>query len=115
MIWQGEVYWVDAGEPRGSILAGRRPFVVIQNNAVNRSGIRTVMMCPITTNLRRAAFRGNVRLDAGEGGLSDPSVVNVSQARVVDSALLARPIGRLPERRVREIIDGLNLLLTPRG
>jgi mRNA interferase MazF len=81
----------------------------------NRSGVRTIMVCPVTTNLRRAAFRGNVSLDAGEGGLTDPSVVNVSQVRVVDRTLLSRPIGQLSERRVHEIIQGLNLLLTRRG
>lgn len=34
--------------------------------------------CVLTSNLRRAKDVGNVALEAGEGGLPKPSVVNVS-------------------------------------
>jgi mRNA interferase MazF len=114
-IQQGELYWVDRGQPRGAEIGGRRPYVVLQNNLANTSGIRTFLSAPITTSRARGGYLGNVILEAGEGGLRERSVVNVSQTDAVDRRYFDSYIGKLSERRVREIITGLNLLLTPRG
>lgn len=61
MIRRGDLRWYDFGVPRGAEV-GYRPPVVVQNDAANRSRMRTTLVCPLTTNLRRAAARGNVRL-----------------------------------------------------
>lgn len=114
MIHQGDVYWVDLGEPRGSAPGYRHPHVVIQNNLFNRSRINTVVICVITSNLRRAAAPGNVLLEKGEANLPQRSVVNVSQIFTVDKADLAEKIGTLSLSRVRQILDGLRLLTEPR-
>ncbi len=58
--------------------------VVIQSNMLDRSQIRTVIVCTLTTNLRGAKALGNVVLDVGEANLPKPSVVNVSQIFTVD-------------------------------
>jgi mRNA interferase MazF len=84
MICQGDLYWVDLGEPTGSEPGYLRPYVVIQNNALNSSRIKTVIVCALTSNLRRAAGQGNVLLEVGEANLPDQSVVNVSQIFTVD-------------------------------
>ncbi|MBR8840933.1 MAG: type II toxin-antitoxin system PemK/MazF family toxin [Stigonema ocellatum SAG 48.90 = DSM 106950] len=54
MIHQGDIYWIDLGQPIGSEPAYIHPYVVIQNDVLNRSGIRTVIVCALTTNRRRA-------------------------------------------------------------
>ena len=114
MIHQGDVYWVDLREPRGSAPGYRHPHVVIQNNLFNRSRINTVVMCVITSNLRRAAAPGNVLLEKGEANLPKPSVVNVSQIFTVDKTDLVEKIGSLSPQRARQILDGLRLLTEPR-
>lgn len=114
MIRQGDVYWVDLGEPRGSAPGYRHPHVVIQNNLFNRSRIDTVVVCVITSNLKRAAAPGNVLLEKGEANLPKPSVVNVSQIFTVDKTDLVEKIGSLSPERVRQILDGLRLLTEPR-
>ena len=114
MIRQGDVYWVDLGEPRGSAPGYRHPHVVIQNNLFNRSRINTVVVCVITSNLRRAAAPGNVLLEKGEANLPQRSVVNVSQIFTVDKADLVEKIGTLSPSRVRHILDGIQLLTEPR-
>jgi mRNA interferase MazF len=63
MIQQGDIYWLDLGQPIGSEPGYVRPYVVIQNNLLNRSQIRTVIVCALTTNLRRARAAGNVLLE----------------------------------------------------
>lgn len=92
MIRQGEVYWVDLGQPIGSEPAYIHPYVVIQNNVLNRSQIRTVIVCALTTNLRRAKALGNVVLDVGEADLPEQSVVNVSQVFTIDKTLLTEKL-----------------------
>jgi mRNA-degrading endonuclease toxin of MazEF toxin-antitoxin module len=76
---QGDVYWIDLGAPSGSGPGYRHPHVVIQNNVFNRSRINTVVVCALTSNLRRAQAPGNVLLEVGEANLPKQSVVNVSQ------------------------------------
>ncbi len=112
-VRQGEVYWVDLGSPLGSEPAYRHPHVVVQSDVYNRSRLRTVIVCALTSNLRRAELPGNVLLDAGEANLPRPSVVNVTQVFTVDRTELGEPIGRLSRRRVREIVDGIRLVLAP--
>jgi len=115
VIQQGEVYWLDFGAPAGSVAGYRRPYVVLQNNAMNQTAIATVIVCAVTSNVQLAGAPGNVLLDSGEGGLARPSVVNVSQVQTADKAELEERLGQLSPGRVREILAGLNLLLSPRA
>ena len=114
MIRQGDIYWVELEEPSGSEPGYAHPHVVVQNNVFNLSRIRTVIVCPLTTNLKRADAPGNVLLDEGEGNLSKQSVVNVSQVFTVDKSQLGEYIGTLSPTRAREILDGILLALEPR-
>ena len=113
MIHQGDIYWIDLGQPLGSEPAYMRPYVVIQNNVLNHSQIRTVIVCALTTNLRRAKAIGNVLLEVGEADLSEQSVVNISQVFTVDKTLLTEKIGSLSRQRVQEILAGLTLITEP--
>jgi mRNA interferase MazF len=107
---QGEVYWLSfAGE--GSEPAGRRPAVVVQDDRYNRSSISTVIVAAVTSNLRLAAAPGNVRLRKGEANLPRASVVNVTQLRTLDRSRLDDRIGTLSPARVRQIVEGLALVL----
>lgn len=114
VIRQGEVYWLNLAEPSGSEPAYRHPHVVIQNNIFNRSRINTVVVCVITSNLKRANAPGNVLLEKGEASLPKQSVVNVSQIFTVDKRELVERIGSLSARRVQQILDGIKLVLEPR-
>ena len=114
VINQGDVYWVELDEPRGSEPGYRHPHVVVQNNLFNRSQIKTVVVCPLTSNLKRASAPGNVLLEKHEANLPKPSVVNVSQVFTVDKTQLDEYIGTLASRRVREILNGIKLVIEPR-
>lgn len=112
-VAQGDVYWVDFGEPVGSGPGFRRPGVVISNNAFNRSRINTVVVVSITTNLRLRAATGNVLLEPGEASLPAASVVNISQISTVDRMQLETFIGRVSPQRVNQILNGMRLMLWP--
>lgn len=114
VIQQGEIYWIELDEPVGSGPGYRHPHVVIQNNLFNLSRINTVVVCALTSNLRRGESPGNVVLEEGEAGLPKPSVVVVSQVFTVDKRQLGEYIGTLSSWRVRQIVDGVTLVLEPR-
>ena len=101
------------GQPIGSEPGYVRPYVVIQNDILNSSKIRTAIVCALTSNLQRAAAIGNVLLEAGEANLPEQTVVNVSQVFTVDKALLTDKIGKLSRQRIRQILAGLTLLTEP--
>ena len=114
VIAQGDLYWVDLGDPSGSAPGYRHPHVVIQNNLFNASRIDTVVVCAMTSNLRRAAAPGNVLLEPGEADLPKQSVVNVSQIYTVDKQDLVEKIGTLSPRRIRQVLAGVMLVIEPR-
>ncbi len=114
VINQGDIFWIDFGEPDGSEPGYRHPHVVIQNNLFNRSRINTVVVCALTSNLKRSKAPGNVTLNKGEANLPKKSVVNITQLFTVNKSDLFEKIGTLPKERVSEILKGIRLLTEPR-
>jgi len=114
IIRQGDIFWVDLGIPKGSAPGYRHPHVVIQNNVFNASKINTVVVCALTSNLKRAKAPGNVLLKKGEGNLKKDSVVNISQIITIDKSDLVEKIGSLSPSRIKEVIEDVKLLLGPR-
>ena len=114
VIRQGEVYWIELPVPRRSEPGYRRPVVVVQNTLFNAGSGHTVIVCIITSSLRRAETPGTVPLEPGEANLPKGSVVNVSQVLTVDKLQLGERVGRLSRDRVRQILDGIYLWLEPR-
>ncbi len=111
MIRQGEVWWAEMPDPVGSGPGLRRPVVVVQADAFNRSRLATVVCVPLTSNLKWGAAPGNVVLDRSVTGLPKDSVANVSQIVSLDRALLADRTGALPARKLEAILFGIDLLL----
>ncbi len=114
VINQGDIYWIDLGEPSGSAPGYLHPHVVIQNNVFNLSRINTVVVCALTSNPQRAEAPGNVLLNEGEANLPKQSVVIVSQIFTVDKSDLGEYIGTLSKKRIRQILDGVKLITDPR-
>ncbi len=114
MIHQGDIYWIDLGEPSASEPGYRHPHVVLQNNLFNQSRLNTVIVCSISSNLHRALVPGNVLLDMGEANLPKQSVVLVTQVFTVDKLQLVEYIGSVSPRRIRQILEGIRLVTEPR-
>lgn len=108
---RGEIWWASLTTPDGSSPGFRRPILVIQSNDFNRSRINTVVAAVITSNLVLANAPGNVRISARSSGLKKASVVNVSQIITVDKAFMAARVGILKANFMREVDDGLRLVL----
>ena len=111
MIAQGDVWWADLPAPTGSGPGFRRPVVVVQSDALNRSRLATVICVPLTSNCRWAEAPGNVQLTARGTGLPKDSVANVSQLVAIDKALLSERAGRLSRAKRDLVLAGIDVVL----
>jgi mRNA interferase MazF len=110
-VTRGEIWWAELPQPRGSEPGFRRPVLVVQADSFNRSGIQTLIVAVITSNLRLAEAPGNVLLPASTSGLPKDSVVNVSQLITLDRSFLTEVVGIISGRVLASIEDGLRLVL----
>jgi mRNA interferase MazF len=111
VIERGSVWWADLGEPRGSEPGYRRPLLVIQADAFNRSRIETVIAAILTSNLRLLDAPGNVLISARTSGLRRDSVANVSQLITVNREDLQERSGQVDAETMRRVNAGLRLVL----
>jgi mRNA interferase MazF len=111
VISQGDVWWADLAEPSGSEPGFRRPIVVVQGDAFNRSAIRTVLTVALTSNIRWADAPGNVRLSARATGLPRESVANVSQVVTLDKVHLTERAGKLSRAKLDLVLAGIDVVL----
>lgn len=111
VISQGDVFWADLPEPEGSGPGFRRPVVVVQGDALNQSRIATVIVVPLTSNLKWADAPGNVLLKAKATGLPKDSVANVSQIVTLDRTVLDARAGRLTARQLALVLAGIDVVL----
>jgi mRNA interferase MazF len=110
-ISRGEVWWADLSEPIGSSAGFRRPVVIVQGDALNRSRINTVVCVPLTSNLLWEEAPGNVLLKAELTGLPKDSVANVSQIITIDRTTLTGKVGKIPDSKLDLILRGIDIIL----
>jgi mRNA interferase MazF len=110
VINQGDIYWIQLQLSGGSELGDYpHPYVVIQENVFNHSRIHTVIVCALTSNIKRANWPGNVLLEVGEANLPRQSVAEISKVSSVDKKQLGDYIGSLTSQRVDQILAGMRL------
>jgi len=111
VVERGEIWWAELDEPIGSAPGFRRPIVVVQSDAFNRSRIQTVIGLVVTSNLRLLDAPGNVLLRARDSGLSKDSVANVSQIVTIDRRLLTERAGSVSKETRADISRGIRVVL----
>ena len=108
---RGEVWWACPVAAEDPETGGRRPVLIVQVDAFNRSSIPTVLVAPLTSRLDLAEAPGNVRLTGEQSGLPKTSVVDVSRIAAIDRRRLIERVGRIPARSMAAVEDGLRLAL----
>jgi mRNA interferase MazF len=111
VIAQGDVCWADLPDPGGSGPGFRRPLVVVQCDALNRSRLATVVCVPLTSNLKWAEAPGNVMLPAKSTSLPKDSVANVSQLVAIDRSYVSERVGRITRKKLELLFSGIDLVL----
>jgi len=110
-VTQGDVWWATLPDPVGSESGFRRPVVVVQGNAINRSRLGTVVCIPLTSNLAWAGAPGNTLLRAKATQLPKDSVANASQIFAVDRSFLTKRIAKLGPKHLAQVLGGIDIIL----
>lgn len=103
MVIRGGIYWID--------LDKRRPCVVVSAPEVLAVDIWQTHVVPLTSNLDRAGFAGNLLLEAAVTGLSRDSVAVPVGLELVDRAWLKERVGQLPGALIDALGDGIRAVL----
>lgn len=104
-VRQGDIFWISPNESNGITSDYTHPHIVMHDESLN-----TVVVCALTSNMKRAKEPGNVLLEEGEADLPRQSVVMVSQVSTVDKSQLGEYIGTLTEQRVSQVLAGIRFL-----
>jgi len=108
---KGEIWWANLpAEPYGSEPGKRRPVLIIQNDAINRSNIKTIICAVITSNINQAQVMGNILLEKSITGLAKTSVVNFSQILTVDKTRFIEQVSMLPKDYITRINESIRYI-----
>ena len=107
---RGDVYLADLTPSRGSEQAGVRPVIVGQRGTLDRF-TQTVIVVPMTSNLRRSRIPGTLTVPINEGGLSQDSVALCYQVVVLDRQRLIRCLGTLSLPYLEKLNEALRYTL----
>jgi len=107
-ILRGEIYWADLPTGKGREQEGRRPILVISNDLINRYS-ETVIALAITSKPQRAAYPLTFKI--ASISLPKPSWVKLSQIRTISIERLGKCIGKIGEKELSEIIEGVTALI----
>jgi mRNA interferase MazF len=99
---RGDVHWVTFAQP-----VGRRPVLVIQNDAGNRYSANTIVAHVSAAPRRDYPFL--VALDAAE--LGKPSWVHCESINTIPSAMLEERLGSLSSQAMSRVDEALKLSL----
>lgn len=109
---RGEIWWATLRPPTGSEPGYKRPVLIVQNDDFNASKISTVIVIALTSNMALHAAPGNVLLSKRSTRLPKASVANVSQVLTLDKSFLTERVSKIDPSVMREIDDGLRLVLS---
>ena len=108
---KGEIWWADLPDNfYGSEPSKRRPVLVIQNDVINRSNIKTVICALITSNINHSKVMGNILLEKSVSGLEKTSVVNFSQVFTIDKTRLTDYVSMLPKNYIEKINESIRYI-----
>lgn len=85
-----------------------RPALVIQSDLL--TDLESVVLCPVTSDLRNAAFRVTVEANPANG-LRTLSQVMVDKLSTLPRTKISEPFGRLDEERMKMVDRALLLVV----
>jgi len=108
---KGEIWWANLPtDPYGSEPGKRRPVLIIQNDVINRSNIKTIICAVITSNTNQAQVPGNILLEKSTSRLDKTSVVNFSQIFTIDKTRFIEQVSMLPKGYITKINESIRYI-----
>jgi mRNA interferase MazF len=109
VIWRGEVYWIDLGQPVGHDPAFRRPGVIVSTDVVNNGAGDLVVVVPVTST--KYGLRSHVEVVAEVNPPGRSTFARCDQVRAIASQRVEERIGNLSHEELQAIDDALRFIL----
>jgi mRNA interferase MazF len=108
---RGEIWRAEFGIPYGSEPGFTRPVLIVQDDDFNESRLKTIVVLPLTTNLRLADAPGNVLVRKKDSKLPDDSVVVTPQLYAIDRRRFKEKLSKIPRSIMEQVETGMKLVL----
>jgi mRNA interferase MazF len=103
-ILQYEVYWISLDPTQGSEMAKTRPCVIVSPNELNLF-LRTVVIIPITSNIKNYPWRVDCIISDREGSIA------TDQIKVIDRTRIGSKISKLSKKEIAALKESLQKML----
>jgi len=100
---RGEVYWADLNPPFGSEPGKTRPVLIIQSDALTGAGHYSIIVLPLTSQLKPQPHPYRVHIPKGAAGLTKPADILIDQITARDHRRFRSPAGMLPHSIMVEV------------
>lgn len=108
-VKRGEIYLADPDPVVGREQGGRRPFLIVSIDAMNRSRAGLAIAVPLTTTDRGSEL--HVRLAPPDGGVDRVSFAMPEMARVLSTLRLKRRLGHASSDTVEAVAKHVGILI----
>jgi mRNA interferase MazF len=108
---RGEIWWAEFGIPFRSEIGFTRPVLIVQDDGFNESKIKTIVILPLTTNLRLLDAPGNVFIRKKESKLKADSVIIVTQLYAIDRSRFKEKLSKVTKEIMEQVEIGMKLVL----
>ena len=108
---RGEIWRAEFGLPFGSEPGFTRPVLIVQDDGFNQSRIKTIVVLPLTSNLRLSDAPGNVLLQKKDSKLPDDSVIITAQLYAIDRGRFREKLSKVSKSIMDQVEIGMKLVL----
>ncbi len=106
---QGEIWYSDLEQVRGSEQSGKRPVVIVSGPTMN-TALQIIIVCPLTSVIKN--IKGCIVIQKNQiNNLKKNFEVLVLQVRTISKKRLSKKIGNITKDQVEHINQGMSLYL----
>lgn len=102
-ILRGDIYFVDFGKSRGSVIRGKRPAIVIQNDMGNKHS-PTLIVAAITSGDRKKNLPTHLYVE-DRFGLTKKSIVLLEHIQTIDKSCATEFVGHIDDKKFMRAVD----------
>lgn len=107
----GDIHWVELPDAGGREQSGRRPAVIMQDDAYANS-LPTTILIPLSSAMAALRFPGTTQVKAtAMSGLRTDSIALAFQIRAIDRSRIKEHIGAVSSAELADIREELQKLL----
>ncbi len=109
LIWRGDIYDIDLGQPIGHEPGFTRPAVIVSVDIINNGPGELVSIVPISSKFY--GLRSHVELEPGTSGLDHVSHARCDQIRTISTRRLSARRGEASRNELHDISQALRFIL----